>query len=623
MDKNGNITISNFQQGIADSPLLGFAKLANLEVFEKQGIAKIQFATTLKFTPASLPVAIVRDVYGNEYVGCEGGHFYVNNVLKNSSQAIYDMKIIADPSPAVAYVSSPIYHFNTSPGLNDMITGGTFSGTSAITYTVTIATAGSPDTFNWTDSNGGSGSGVSISGASQTLSNGVTITFTATTGHTTTNYWIFNAVPASPTSNTSYLLISRQTDVAIWGPLNSGGASLFSGWNGGKTSPVFASGYAKPIIVGQDNIVYIGNGNSVASFSLGDINIGSKFHAQADGTPPTLDNSISSNAFTLSQGHYVRCMAELGKWLMVGSQGGANFYDSVNIKQARIFPWDRSSTTFNLPVILKENGINSMLQLGNQLYINAGSRGRVYVTDSTNYQQIKRIPFTPNRQFGTTLFQYPNSFEHHNGELLCGVSYGSDAYPSKSLMGVYSMFLTPVEIGNSQIQYPIVMRNSPSSGGTGATQALKIGAVYSTSNDQLYIGWQDGSTYGVDILAYPVYTNFTAFIESQFYTVGSVLNKRTFKTMEISLTNPLITGQQIRISYRANLNDAWTIIRDINGNKNYFDSTNFGANNTFISPANLASLIKLQIKIELTQPSNTAFGNNIELEYVSFSGGKE
>lgn len=512
MDKNGDLTISNFQAGIADSPLLGFSKMNNLEVFEKQGIAKIQFATVLKYNTTSLPVSIVHDDYGNEYVGCEAGQFYVNGVLKGSGQAIYDMKIIADPSTLI-----------------------------------------------------------------------------------------------------QYLLISRQTDLGIWGPLNSVGAVLFSAFG----SVSLATGYAKPIIVGQDDIVYIGNGNTVASFPLGDIVNGAKFHSQSPGTVPTLDVSINTQALVLTQGHYVRSMAELGKWLMVGSQGGVNSADSVNVKKARIFPWDRTSVTFNLPVILQENGVNQMLQIGNILYIGAGTRGRMYTTDSSNYIQIKRIPFTYDRQFGTTLYGYPNAIQFHNGELLTGVSTNSDTYPSKSVMGVYSMFLTPVDIGKIEIQYPIVMRNSPSTGGVGATQPLKIGAILSTANDLLYIGWQDGSSYGVDMLNYNLYANYLATLESQFYIVGTELDKTTFKRMEIGLTNPLITGQKIRISYRENQKDDYTIINDSTG-KPYFDSTNFGNNNTFNTLANLASKTRLQIKVELAQDNSVAFGNNIELEYIKF-----
>lgn len=605
MDKNGNLQISNFQAGVADSPLLGFAKMANVEVFEKQGVAKIQFGTKLKYSPASLPVSIVRDNYGNEYVGCEGGQFYVNGTLKGSGQAIYDMKIISDLSNPAGTVGTISYSGKT---LNDLVGSGTFSGSVSTIYTITLTTSGTPDTFNWSDSNGNSASGVAITGSAQSLSTGISIKFSVTTGHTVGDVWMFTV---SSTSNTSYLLISRQTDLAIWGPIGSGGASLFSGWNGGFSSPLFASGYAKPIIVGQDNIVYIGNGGFVASFPL------SHFAAQVDGVTPLLTGSgINTAALTLAQGHYVRSMAELGKWLMVGSQGGSSIYDSVNVKLGRIFPWDRTSPTFNLPVIFNENGINSMLQVGNILYISAGTRGRIYYTDSTNYTQIKRLPFTTNRQFGAVLFGYPNAMQFHNGELLTGASTGADTYPSKSLMGVYSMFLTPIQIGNTIIQYPVVMRNSPSTLSVGSTQVLKIGAILSTSNDQLYIGWQDGSTYGVDVLDSTLYSSYSSFIETQFYTVGSVLDKKTFKNMEISLTNPLIAGQQIRISWRGNLNDSWTSLGT-------FDSTNFGTNNTFRTLANLASLVKLQLKIELNQATTVAFGNNIELEYISLTGGSK
>ena len=78
-------------------------------------------------------------------------------------------------------------------GLNDATIGGTFSGASATSYRVQIDGAGTPDTFKWSNDGGSTWAAttVSVTGASQTLENGVTVTFAATTGHTSTDRWDF------------------------------------------------------------------------------------------------------------------------------------------------------------------------------------------------------------------------------------------------------------------------------------------------------------------------------------------------------------------------------------------------------------------------------------------------
>ena len=74
-------------------------------------------------------------------------------------------------------------------GLNDATSGGTFNGTVYALYEVTIDTTGTPDTFKWRLNGGAYTTGVAITGAAQTLSQGVQITFAATTGHTLNDTW--------------------------------------------------------------------------------------------------------------------------------------------------------------------------------------------------------------------------------------------------------------------------------------------------------------------------------------------------------------------------------------------------------------------------------------------------
>lgn len=80
-------------------------------------------------------------------------------------------------------------------GLNDATYSGTYNGNSTITYCAQIDAAGTPDTFKW-GTNAACSNGatvISVTGSAQTLSNGLSITFAATTGHTLNDKWSVTA----------------------------------------------------------------------------------------------------------------------------------------------------------------------------------------------------------------------------------------------------------------------------------------------------------------------------------------------------------------------------------------------------------------------------------------------
>ena len=82
-------------------------------------------------------------------------------------------------------------------GLNDISTSGTFTGTVSSVYIIEIDAAAAPDTFKWSKDGAAATTGVSITGVAQTLSDGVSITFAATTGHTVGDNWYVTALPQS------------------------------------------------------------------------------------------------------------------------------------------------------------------------------------------------------------------------------------------------------------------------------------------------------------------------------------------------------------------------------------------------------------------------------------------
>jgi hypothetical protein len=80
----------------------------------------------------------------------------------------------------------------TGTGTDDLALSGVYIGGygSAPRYEVEITSASNPDLFKWRVNGGAYTSGVAITGADQALSNGVTISFTATTGHTLADKWV-------------------------------------------------------------------------------------------------------------------------------------------------------------------------------------------------------------------------------------------------------------------------------------------------------------------------------------------------------------------------------------------------------------------------------------------------
>jgi hypothetical protein len=108
------------------------------------------------------------------------------DIPSRSELVVYTYDTSAGP---VFYTSST----GTVLNLNDMTAGGAFTGTANRTFRVQIDAVGAPDTFSWSDDGTTTwdATGVAITGAAQTLAEGMEVTFAATTGHTLNDRWDF------------------------------------------------------------------------------------------------------------------------------------------------------------------------------------------------------------------------------------------------------------------------------------------------------------------------------------------------------------------------------------------------------------------------------------------------
>lgn len=474
MAQTKDLVINNFQTGIGESHYTGFGRMQNLEIFQVPGSFKMKYRSVLSFTPVGLPMAIVKDIYGNVYVGTDQGYLYKNGtILGTPKSVIWDLKV-------------------------------------------------------WNN----------------------------------------------------YLFITYATTMDVYGPLDSGGATTFPNWLGLS----LVSSYGHGMLPLQGNTMYICNGGNVATIT--------SFAAGAVGVAPTA--TYNSTAIPLPSGDYARCLAELGRTILIGCQSGASFYDLYTVSQSNIYPYDLGTLTLGYAIAFEENGINQMFTQGNIAYVNAGIYGNIYRTNGSSVDFYKTVLF--GRSFGETITPYPNAINYVNNELLVGTAYAGSS--ATSLQGVYS--IRP----GGKLNFRTISTTN-----TGSTQPLKIGAIYPTGQDTMLIGWQDGTTYGVDTIDFNTFVN-SAYFESQVYKVGTYTDNVTYEHLDIQLTRPLITGQQIKVYWRDGINSSWILMAT-------FTSASVQSGSTALySKAIITDANTLQIRCELSQPTSTVFPNNIEVTEV-------
>lgn len=384
-----------------------------------------------------------------------------------------------------------------------------------------------------------------------------------------------------------YLWIRHSTVLSAYGPLSSGGAQWF-----GNVETGFASGYSGKIIIGQDDYLYIANGNYVAKISV--------TASGTVGVAPTLSSNLT--ALDLPDGQYVSDLEEYGTKIVIGTHGGSSYFDRGNSTIARLYAWNRQLGTLgnpglaDLPIIFNENGVNSIKQHANKLYVSAGTQGNIYVTDSTNYQKIALIPYTQSGvNYGSTV--YANAIDiSAQGTLLVGIS---GSYSDETRAGIY-------EIDISDPSYPISYRTPTSTNET----TLNIGFINSVSYQTINVGWSNGSSYGVDTTDFRMYASYGGVIETSLVQVGRYNAKKTFEHIEWDLAEPLVSGQNIRISYRKNSREDYTEIGTWG-----FSTT--GAVMSFEDVAAIADCEYIQLKIELDQSTSTLYGYNVNLIQIS------
>jgi len=151
----------------------------------------------------------------------------------------------------------------TGSGLNDATSGGTSTALVDHVYNVKITTAGGTDHYELSTDGGAYGSSIALTGSAQTLANGVTITFAATTGHTLGDIFTITvtagvAVAASTLMNIFEAAVGTTAEITIYNGTTSAGPIVYQGitanWSAGRNDSLgylLSSGSAYVVITGS------------------------------------------------------------------------------------------------------------------------------------------------------------------------------------------------------------------------------------------------------------------------------------------------------------------------------------------------------------------------------------
>lgn len=149
-----------------------------------------------------------------------------------------------------------------------MTAGGTYSGIGLAIFVVEIDAGedelASPNTFKWNKNGGSYTTGVAITGSAQTLSDGITVTFDATTGYYLGEQWVISAMFADPfnvksSAGTNLFTIFDTGNVIVYEECRTitpnSGSYNFVGLNDTYSSSLICFG----LYVENTGEVYLGN----------------------------------------------------------------------------------------------------------------------------------------------------------------------------------------------------------------------------------------------------------------------------------------------------------------------------------------------------------------------------
>lgn len=216
-----------------------------------------------------------------------------------------------------------------------------------------------------------------------------------------------------------------------------------------------------------------------------------------------------------------------------------------------IYNWDFTSPDWNNPIPMDEL-ITRSINILNTLYIFAGNKGNIYVSNGYSISRFNKLPdyiagvIDPAWTIGgrmthrQKLFFQATATNSQTGTLISSGTFSLDLdNAALNMENQNSAGLTPT--GSSGVG---VLIDNPS-------VALNYDNYYSAFGaDVSYIDYNDTT----------LYSNNEPMVESDIIPIGTFAQSKTFSNAEFKMDQPMQSGDSITLYARASLSDSYTLV---------------------------------------------------------------
>ncbi len=230
-----------------------------------------------------------------------------------------------------------------------------------------------------------------------------------------------------------------------------------------------------------------------------------------------------------------------------------------------LYPWNQIDATPSDFIVLPENDVKTMLNVNNMVYVFAGNKGNIYITNGSVASLALKVPDYVAGVPGTPNSYIEPYFIWFDSMYLRGRVYFSilDQTSTKAgnCGGVWS-FIPSGNMATTDTGLSLRLENRNSYGDyDGCARILIPNQEQNAIAPQYWSWWQDSysigtSVFGIDQTASTPVTTF--IIETDLLPTGTLLAKNTFTQLEYKLSTPLLAGDSVELYYRLNSTQAWT-----------------------------------------------------------------
>ncbi len=246
-----------------------------------------------------------------------------------------------------------------------------------------------------------------------------------------------------------------------------------------------------------------------------------------------------------------KSIAELGNLIVIGCTSNV------------LYPWNQVDPTPSDIIPLPENNVSNMITVNNMVYVFAGAKGNIYITNGSTASLVLSVPDYCAGIAGTPASYIEPYFTWGGAMYLRGRVWFSilDQTASKAgnCGGIWSFVPTQNFFIGQDTGISLRLENQASYGTyNGVSPVLLASQNQNAIGAQYWNAWYSSISspaYGID------FTNTTtstpAIIETDLIPTGTLLDKKTFKQIEYKLSTPLAAGESVAISYRQNSTDSY------------------------------------------------------------------